>query len=258
MQLTGKVAAITGGSRGIGRGIAEAFLREGASVAINGRNDAKGKQALEELDAGDRAIFVQGDVRNKDDVDRFVDEAAAHFGQIDILVNNAGGTSDSAPVAELSDESWDNTIQWCVYSTFWATRRALAHMLPRQYGRIINISSVEGKHGKPGISHYVTAKHAINGFTKACAKEVATAGITVNALCPGLILTDVVRENGASAAASMGLTFDEMVDMFAQESAIKRLNKVEEVAAVAVLLASDHAAGVTGSLYNVDGGTAAY
>ena len=119
-------------------------------------------------------------------------------------------------------------------------------------------SSLEGKHGKPGIAAYVAAKHAINGLTKSSAQEVGTTGITVNAICPGLIETDIVRESGAAAAASMGLTYDEMVEQFSSESSIKRMNTVEEVGAVAVLLASDVGSGITGALWSVDGGTAAY
>ena len=149
-------------------------------------------------------------------------------------------------------------MDWNVNATFWGTRRALKHMIPQAAGRIINISSVEGKHGKAGIAQYVTAKHAINGLTKSVAKEVGTLGITCNAICPGLIVTDIVRETGAAAAASMGLTFEGMIEQFTSESAIKRQNTVEEVAAMAVLLASDVAAGITGALISVDGGTAAY
>lgn len=258
MKLEGKVAAITGGTRGIGRAIAEAFVREGARVAINGRSEAKGKQALEEMAAGDRVIYIQGDVCKQADVNRFIDETIAHFGQLDILVNNAGGAGGFAPVVDMTDEAWQLALDWNLNSTFWASRRALKHMIPRQYGRIINISSVEGKHGKPGISGYVTAKHAINGLTKSIAKEVGTLGITCNAICPGLIVTDILLESGPEAAAAMGLTFEGMIELFASESAIKTTNTVEQVAEVAVLLATDIASGITGALWSVDGGTAAY
>ena len=258
MQLEGKVAAITGGTRGIGRGIAEAFLREGAKVAINGRSLEKGARALAEMGAGPNAAFFPGDVLKQADVNAFIDDTVTRFGRIDILVCNAGGAGGFAPVAELDDESWQLAIDWNLNHTFWAMRRALKYMIPQQSGRIINISSVEGKHGKPGIAGYVTAKHAINGLTKSAAKEVGTLGITVNAICPGFITTDIVRESGAAAAAAMGLTFTQMVDLFSSESAIKRENTVEEVAAMAVLLASDVAAGITGALLSVDGGTAAY
>jgi 3-hydroxybutyrate dehydrogenase/3-oxoacyl-[acyl-carrier protein] reductase len=258
LQLTGKVAMVTGGTRGIGRAIAEAFLAEGAAIVINGRSAEKGEQALKEIDRPGTVAFVQGDVTRKDELERVVDEAIRQFGHLDILVNNAGGSGGFAPVHELSDEAWQQALDWNLNATFWATRKALQHMIPRQAGRIINISSVEGKHGKPGIAHYVTVKHAINGFTKAVAKEVGTQGITINAICPGLILTDIVREAGAASAAAMGMTFDQLVDQYAAESALKRLNTVEEVAAVAVLLASNAGAGITGALVSVDGGTAQY
>lgn len=258
MQLQDKVAVITGGTAGLGRGIAEGFLREGAKVVLNGRTQEKGDKVLAELGAGDRAVFRQGDVMVQSDIESLVDFAVEHFGRIDIMVNNAGGTGNAQPVALMSDEEWALNMKWNVDSTFFGTRRALQHMLPNKSGRIINMSSVEGKHGKAVLSGYVTAKHAINGFTKCVAKEVGTEGITVNALCPGLVITDIVRENGPRTAASMGMTFDQMVELFASESAIKRPNTVEEVAAMAVLLASDVGAGITGALLSIDGGTAAY
>ncbi|GAA4089203.1 MULTISPECIES: SDR family NAD(P)-dependent oxidoreductase [Actinomadura] len=258
MRLDGRVAAVTGGTRGIGKGIAEAFLREGATVVLNGRSPEKGERTLKELDAGDRAAFVPGDVTRKADVERLIDETVSRYGRIDVLVNNAGGSSDPAPVAETTDEEWDLVLRWNLYSTFWATRAALPHMTARGHGRIINISSVEGKHGKPGIGPYVAAKHAVNGLTKSVAREVGQSGVTVNAICPGLVITDVVRETGPAAAAAMGLTYEGMVDLFAQESSLKRPTTVEEVAAVAVLLASDEGGGITGAAISVDGGTAAY
>lgn len=258
MSLTGRAAAITGGTAGIGLAIAEAYLAEGASVALMARNEEKAARVIESLGVGDRAAFIRGDAMVQTDVERFVDGTVERYGSVDILVNNAGGAGDLQPLADLSDEAFDEIMKWNVYSTFWATRRALQPMLETGWGRIINISSVEGKVGKPVLTAYGAAKHAVNGMTKALAQEVGTRGITVNAICPGLIITDIVRENGPRTAAAMGLTFDEMVDLFAQESAIKRPNTVEEVAAMAVLLASDAGAGITGALLSVDGGTAPY
>jgi NAD(P)-dependent dehydrogenase (short-subunit alcohol dehydrogenase family) len=258
MRLQGKVAAITGGTAGIGRGIAEAFLAEGASVALMARNAAKAQGVLAELGVGDRAVFVAGDATVQADVEGFVDQAHAQFGRLDILVNNAGGATGLQPLAQLSDESFDQAMKWNVYATFWACRRALQHMLPAKSGRIINISSVEGKHGKPVLTAYSAAKHAVNGLTKALAREVGTAGVTVNAICPGLVITDIIRNNGPDTAKAMGLSFDEMVALFAEESAIKRPNTVAEIAAVAVLLASPEGAGITGTAISVDGGSAQY
>ena len=258
MKLEGRIAAVTGGSAGIGRGIAEAYLAEGASVAVMARNAEKAEKMLAEVGAGDRLIFIQGDVMDQASVEGFVDQTAAHFGRVDILINNAGGAGDLQPTISLSDESFDECMKWNVYSTFWGTRRALKYMTEQSWGRIINISSMEGKHGKPVLTAYTTAKHAINGMTKSVAREVGTQGITVNAICPGLVITDIVRDNGPNTAEAMGMTFDEMVDLFSKEAAIERPNTVEEVAAVAVLLASDLGGGITGALMSVDGGTAQY
>jgi NAD(P)-dependent dehydrogenase (short-subunit alcohol dehydrogenase family) len=258
MKLQGRVAAVTGGSAGIGRGIAEAFLAEGAKVAIMARNASKAEAMLAEINAGDDLIFIQGDAMDQQSVEHFVTHTAERFGQIDILVNNAGGAGDLQPVANLSDEAFDECMKWNVYSTFWGIRKALQLMLPQKWGRIINISSMEGKHGKPVLTAYTAAKHAVNGMTKSIAREVGTEGITVNAICPGLIITDIVKDNGPKTAEAMGMTFDEMVTTFSQEAAIQRPNTVEEVAAVAVLLASDVGGGITGALMSVDGGTAQY
>jgi NAD(P)-dependent dehydrogenase (short-subunit alcohol dehydrogenase family) len=131
-------------------------------------------------------------------------------------------------------------------------------MIPQQSGRIINVSSVEGKQGKPVLSSYCASKHGINGLTKTAALEVGTQGITVNSICPGLVITDIVRDTGPATAAAMGITYDEMIGLYTQESALKRPITVEEVAALAVLLASDGASGITGAIYSVDGGTAGY
>lgn len=258
MKLQGQVAAITGGTAGIGRGIAEAFLAEGASVALMARNADKARRALAEMGAGARAIHIAGDATAQADIERFVDQAASHFGRLDILVNNAGGATGLQPLAQLSDAAFDEAMKWNVYATFWACRRALQTMLPARSGRIINISSIEGKHGKPVLTAYTAAKHAVNGLTKSLAREVGTEGITVNAICPGLVITDIIRNNGPETARAMGMEFDAMIDMFASESAIKRPNTVEEIAAVAVLLASPAGAGITGATISVDGGSAQY
>jgi NAD(P)-dependent dehydrogenase (short-subunit alcohol dehydrogenase family) len=256
--LDGRVACVTGGTRGIGLAIARAFLAEGARVVINGRDEVKAKASLDELDAGDRVHFVAGDVKQRIDCEAVVEATVQHFGTIDVLVANAGGASNHAPVAQLTDEALADAMTWNFWHTFWTMRAALNHMIPRQWGRIMAMSSLEGKVGKPGIASYVAAKHAINGLTKSAAKEVGTLGITVNALCPGAIETDVMKAEGPGAAAAMGLTYEGLLDVFAEESAIKRLNEVEDVAAVAVLLASDAGAGITGSMISIDGGSSPY
>jgi 3-hydroxybutyrate dehydrogenase len=238
--LDGKVACITGGTRGIGLAIASAYLDEGARVMINGRDAAKAQRSIDELNAGDRVAFVAGDVKLRRDCEHIVQHTVDHFGSIDILVPNAGGGSDYAPIAQMTDEAMNDAMLWNFWHTFWTMRAAL------------------NKVGKPAISSYVASKHAINGLTKSAAKEVGTLGITVNAVCPGAIETDVMMAQGPGAAEAMGLTYQGLLDLFAKESATKRLNDVQDVAAVAVLLASDAGAGITGSMISIDGGTAPY
>jgi 3-hydroxybutyrate dehydrogenase len=197
-------------------------------------------------------------VKQRETCEAIIDGTVEHFGRIDILVANAGGATGHAPVADLTDEAMQDSLVWNFWHTFWTMRRAFHYMIPQQYGRVMCMSSVEGKVGKPGVSIYVAAKHAINGLTKSAAHEVGTMGITVNALCPGAIETDTMQTEGPPAAASMGLSYEGLLDLFAQESAIKRLSEVEEVAAVATLLASEAGAGITGSLISIDGGTSPY
>lgn len=258
-KLDGKVAAITGGTRSIGRGMAEAFLREGAKVVVNGRDAAKGEQALKEMGGGPNIAFYAGDARVQSTADGIVDFTIEKFGKLDIMCLNSGGVQNTAPVHLMTNEEWELEMDWNLNSVFWGMRKTLNHMIPRQTGRIIVTSSVEGKLGKPGIPGYAATKHAVLGLMKAAAKEVGTLGITVNAILPGLIETDIVRETGPESAKMMGVeTYEGLLEMFAQESSIKRLNTVEEVAAAAVMLASDAASGITGTSWAVDGGTLPY
>ncbi len=258
-KLDGKVACITGGTRSIGRAMADAFIAEGASVVVNGRDAAKGQQCLAEMGAGNRADFYAGDASKQATVEGLIDFTIERFGQLDICCLNSGGVLMTAPVAQMSDEEWQLELDWNLNHVFWGMRRALNHMIPRQSGRIIVTSSVEGKLGKPGIPGYVATKHAVNGLVKSAAQEVGTLGITVNAILPGIIETDIVRATGPDSAIAMGLDgYDALIDLFAQESAIKRANKVEEVAAVAVMLATDAARNITACLFPVDGGASPY
>lgn len=258
-KLEGKVAAITGGTRSIGRAMADAFLAEGAKVVVNGRDEAKGAACLAEMNAGDNAAFYPGDASTQAVNEGIVDFAVERYGQLDILCLNSGGVQNTAPVAMMSDEEWKLEIDWNLNSVFWGMRKGLQHMLERDTGRIIVTSSVEGKLGKPGIPGYAATKHAVNGLVKAAAHETGTTGVTVNAILPGLIETDIVRATGPESAVAMGLgTYEALIETFSQESAIKRPNTVEEVAAVAVMLASDKARNFTGCMFPVDGGTMPY
>lgn len=258
-KLEGKVACITGGTRSIGRAMAEAFVAEGAKVVVNGRDAEKGQRCLEEMGAGDDAAFFAGDASEQSTVEGLIDFTIETYGQLDICCLNSGGVKMTAPVAQMTDEEWTLEVDWNLNHVFWGMRRALQHMIPRESGRILVTSSVEGKLGKPGIPGYAATKHAVNGLMKAAAQEVGTLGITVNSILPGLIETDIVRETGPESAIAMGLDgYDALIDLFTQESAIKRPNRVEEVAAVAVLLASDAGRNITGNMFPVDGGTMPY
>ncbi|MBI1350331.1 MAG: SDR family oxidoreductase [Actinomycetales bacterium] len=258
-SLDGKVAVITAGSTGIGFAIAKAFVDEGASVVIGNRSEEKGAHALERLNAGDRAAFKATDVLHADQVDALVDFAAEKYGTVDILVNAAGGSDGWAMIDSLSNEAWQKAFDWNCASAFWATKRALKYMLPQQYGRIINISSIEGKHAsKMAVSHYIMGKHAMNGLTKATAAEYALQGIRCNAICPGPIETELMQEAGAQVAEAAGITYEQFLDEFAQDTMTKELNTVEQVAGMALLLAGPLGNGMTGTLYNVDAGTVPY
>ena len=258
-KLEGKVAAITGGTRSIGRAMADAFIREGASVVINGRDEAKGQEAVNEMGGPDRVAFFAGDAAKQATVEGLVDFAVERFGQLDIMCLNSGGVLNTAPVSMMTDEEWNLEIDWNLNHVFWGMRKSLQHMLPRDTGRILVTSSVEGKLGKPGIPGYAATKHAVNGLVKAAAHEVGTTGITINSILPGLIETDIVRTTGPDSAVAMGLdSYQAMLDLFTKESAIKKCNTVEQVAAVAVMLASDAARNITGCMFPVDGGTMPY
>ena len=258
-KLDGKVACITGGTRSIGRAMAESFIAEGGKVVVNGRDEAKGQQCLVEMGAGDNAAFFAGDATKQDAVEGLIDFTIERYGQLDICCLNSGGVNMTAPVAQMSDEEWQLELDWNLNHVFWGMRRALQHMILRESGRVIVTSSVEGKLGKPGIPGYSATKHAVNGLVKAAAQEVGTLGITVNAILPGLVETDILRATGPDSAVAMGLgSYENLIDVFTSESAIKRPNKVEEVAAVAVLLASDAARNMTGCMFPVDGGTMPY
>ena len=255
-RLDGKVGAITGGTRGIGRAIAEAFLTEGAKVVVNGRSPEKGTRALEEMAAGEMADFYEGSVTDQAVVEGLVDFTVERFGQLDVMVLNAGGVHDTAPVVDLTDEEWQFELDLNLNHVFRGTRSALRHMVPRGWGRIIAISSIEGKHGKPNIAGYTANKHAINGFVKSAAREVGVHGVTINAICPGLVVTDMVHERAGRAQGLSGV--DELITFYTENTALKRPVTVGEIAAFAVHLASEAGAGFSGGTVSLDAGDAHY
>ena len=223
-DLSGRLAVVVGGTSGIGRAIALGLADAGADVVVTGRRAANVEAVAAEIEGrGRRTLRVPADVAQTPELERVRDACLETFGRLDIMVLNSGGVRQTAPVAQMSDEEWRFEVDWNLNHVFWGMRRSLQHMIPRQSGRIIVTSSVEGKLGKPGIPGYVACKHAVNGLVKGAAHEVGTLGITVNALLPGIIETDIVVATGPDSAVAMGVgTYDKMIELFTAESAIKR------------------------------------
>lgn len=199
MQLNGKTALVTGGGRGIGQGIAIALAEAGADVAIADLDIAIAEETASRVESlGRRSIALQVDVSSPDSVRQLIQKVLEHLGQLDIAVNNAGIIGIHS-IEELSAEEWDRVMAVNARGVFLCTQAEVAVMRPRRYGRIINVASIAGKVGFPDLSHYSASKFAVIGFTNAVAKEVAAEGVTVNALCPGVVGTGMWRgENGLS------------------------------------------------------------
>ena len=244
-DLSGKAALVTGGSRGLGRAIALALAGQGADVAINyrGNADAAETAADEIRGLGRRAVVVQGDTgAGREACEAIVKAALDELGTIDILVNNAGITRDNL-LMRMSAEEWDAVIETNLSGPFWMTRAVARPMMKARAGRIINMSSAAGRMGNPGQANYVAAKAGLIGLTKTTARELASRGITCNAIAPGLIKTDLTA--GLPAAATEALT---------ALTPLGYVGSVEDVAAAAVYFASDEARYVTGQVLGVDGG----
>jgi NAD(P)-dependent dehydrogenase (short-subunit alcohol dehydrogenase family) len=277
MQLEGRVAVITGGGRGIGRAIAELFYREGAKVAVASRNVKALQTFTMALNQGDhRIVPFRCDVRDKDEVEVLIGNVVEVWDRVDILVNNAGisgltpigsprpsaeAPSSVAPVpapeaGEAIDKRWRDILDTNLTGLYLCTREALPHMPESGHGRVINMSSVLGKFGVPGYGAYCASKHGVIGLTKALALELAPKRITVNAICPGWVETDMATtgiEAGARGAGETPAAFRRR-----QEQAVPlgRFLQPEEVARLALFLASDAGAGMTGQAINLDGGAA--
>ncbi len=253
MKLANKLAFITGGGRGIGRAIAIAFAREGASVALAARTHDQIEKVANEIGVG-AAAFVC-DVALFGDVERAFELTIKKFGRAaDILVNNAG-IAETAPFVKTDEAMWQRHLAVNLTGTFHCTRLALPAMLVAGWGRIINIASIAGKTGAPYISAYAASKHGVLGLTRTLALEVAANGITVNAICPGYVDTEMTSRGVENIVARTGISAEEATEALKRMSPQNRMVTAEEVAALALLLASDDGRGINGQAINVDGGS---
>ncbi|QKG85987.1 3-oxoacyl-[acyl-carrier-protein] reductase [Kroppenstedtia pulmonis] len=243
-MLTDRIAMVTGGSRGIGQGISVSLAKAGADVAVlfAGNQKAAEETAKQIEETGRRALLIQADVSDANQVDAAVKQVLGQFGRIDILVNNAGITRDNL-MLRMKEADWDQVVDTNLKGVFLCTKAVTRPMLKQRFGRIINISSVVGLAGNPGQANYVAAKAGVLGLTKSTAKELASRGITVNAVAPGFIETD------------MTAALDEDLQQEMQKQIpLARLGTPDDVAAAVRFLASEDAAYITGQTLNVDGG----
>ena len=252
-MLKDKIALITGGGRGIGRAIALSFAKEGATVVVSARTEEQVNAVAKEI--GAKALAIVCDVADRANVDAMFSKTQEAFGRgPDILVNNAG-IAESATLVNTDDELWHRHLAINLSGTFYCTRAALPSMLQRGWGRIINIASIAGKTGAPYISAYAASKHGVLGLTRSVAHEVANSGITANAICPGYVDTEMVSRGIEKITSRTGRSVEQALESLKSMSPQHRLVTVEEVAAVALLLASDDGRGINGQAINVDGGT---
>ena len=244
INLEGKVAIITGGTRGIGKAIVMKLSEQGAKVALNYRKSSKEADALvnELKSKGRDAIAVQADVSNFNQAQEMVKKVVDEFGSIDILVTNAGMNWDGV-IWKMTEEQWDRVIEVDLKGTFNYIRAVAPYMREKKSGRIITITSINGLRGKFGQTNYSAAKGGVIGLTKACAKDLGKYGITANSVAPGFILTEM----GESMP-------DEFKQVAINESALKKAGKPEDIANLVAFLASNEAGHITGEVIKVDGG----
>jgi 3-hydroxybutyrate dehydrogenase len=257
MKLENRIALVTGGGRGIGRAIAMAFASEGAQVTVAARSFEQVEQVAREIadKFSTKALPVVCDVSDAASVERLFKAVNESFGRgPDILVNNAG-IAESAPLTKTGDELWQKHLAINLSGSFYCMRAALPQMIERGWGRIVNIASIAGKTGAPYIAAYSASKHGVLGLTRSAALEVANKGITVNAICPGYVDTEMTTRGIENITKKTGLSADQAMESIRKMSPQNRIIEPEEVAALALLLASEEGRGINGQAINVDGGT---
>jgi 3-hydroxybutyrate dehydrogenase len=257
MSLKGKVALVTGSTSGIGLGIAEALAAEGASVMLNGFGDAAKIEALRgsiEQRFGVPAGYNAADISKAEQLAAMVAATQKSLGSLDILVNNAG-IQFTAPVEEFPAEKWDQIIAINMSGVFHGMKAAIPGMKAKGWGRIINIASAHGLVASPFKVAYVAAKHGVLGMTKVAAIELANSGVTVNAICPGWVLTPLVRKQLEDRAKELGTTVEKETDAFVTEKQpMAQFSTPEQIGGLAVFLCSDAAKTITGVPLSIDGG----
>ncbi|PFP30658.1 beta-ketoacyl-ACP reductase [Bacillus sp. AFS073361] len=244
MNLEGKAALVTGASRGIGREIALELARQGANVAVNfSGSEAKANEVVDEIKAlGREAFAVKCNVSNSEEVAEMIKGTIDSFGKLDILVNNAGITKDNL-LMRMKEEEWDDVININLKGVFLCTKAVTRQMMKQRVGRIINIASIVGVSGNPGQANYVAAKAGVIGLTKTTAKELASRNITVNAIAPGFITTDMTDKLPEDVKAEM-----------LKQIPLARLGEPKDIAKITAFLASDDSSYITGQTLHIDGG----
>ena len=244
IDLTGKAALVTGGSRGIGKAIGLRLARQGADVAFSYRGNAEAAQATAaEIESiGTKALAIQGDVKDPASAETVVKAALDAFGKVDILVNNAGVTRDDL-IMRMTEDAWREVLETNLFGAFWMTKAVTRPMLKARAGRIVNITSVSGQAGQMGQANYSSAKAGLIGLTKATARELASRGITVNAVAPGFVLTELTKDLPEALQTEL-----------VARTPLGRFGTVEEVADSVAFLVSDEARYITGQVLAVDGG----
>lgn len=241
-RFTNQTVIITGGANGIGRAAVERFFSEGANVAVWDMNESQAKQLIEELNGGKKIIFSKVNVASWDVCQVAAKEAIAAFGKIDVLINNAGITRDAA-FTKMDAKQWQDVIDVNLTGIFNATKAVVDNMIANKYGRIINTSSVVAHYGNYGQANYTATKGAVISFTKTLAKELGKNNITVNAVAPGFIATDIIKTIP-----------DNVLQMILEKSPLKRAGNAEDIASAYAFLASNDANYISATVLNVDGG----
>lgn len=262
LQLNDKHAIVTGGSKGIGKGIAMALANEGCSVCICARTQDELEATADELrETGADVLAVQADLTKGEDIDKVVNKASDTFGSIDILVNNAGTIGQSGTFEGTPLDEWRSLFELNLFAVVSITQKVIPHMKENGWGRIINISSENGTQPYPDMIHYSASKGALDNFSKALSKQYAQDNILVNTVSPAFIMTPLVSEMMDQAADEQGISKGKMIEKFLQDDRphieLERPGTIEEVGSIVAFLASDKASFINGSNYRIDGGSVA-